>query len=182
MHTEQRGQTRVKTSRRWRLLYSSVLPVRKRREYFCYCVAVAAMVQYLQPPPPAGNKPGQSSRLCGSAVTLAARLNYFSLRRGRTAAASVFTLWETPAARPRGFLLEQRATSVWDKTFNRRQTAIVIGVTTSSLSTLSLGVFKFQHTHVCWFLEAPIQLLPAPDNTQLWLCRFGSADSDRSQC
>lgn len=58
VHTEQRGQTRVKTSRRWRLLYSSVLPVRKRREYFCYCVAVAAMVQYLQPPPPCWEQTG----------------------------------------------------------------------------------------------------------------------------
>lgn len=58
VHTEQRGQTRVKTSRRWRLLYSWVFPVTKWREYFCYCVAVAAMVQYLQPPSPCREQTG----------------------------------------------------------------------------------------------------------------------------
>lgn len=45
--------------------------------------------------------------------------------------------------------------SCWNKELHRSETkhltAIVIGVTTSSLSTLSLGVLEFQHTHLLVF-------------------------------
>lgn len=135
------------------------------------------MVQYLQPPSPcAGNKPGQSSRLCSSSATLAARLNCCSLRRGRTAAASVFTLWETPSARPRGFLLEQRATSVWDKTFNRHR----YRRDNKQLIHTKPGCFRIStHTFV-GFWKHRFSFFQFTYKTQLWLCRFGYLQIDSS--
>lgn len=94
----------------------------------------------------------------------------------------MFTLRETPSARPRGFLLEQGATSVWDKTSNCHQTAIVIAATTSSLSTLSLGVLKFQHTHLLVFGSTDSASSSSHIIHSVGFAALDISDSDRFQC
>lgn len=97
-------------------------------------------------------------------------------KQQRTAAASVFTLWETPSARPRGFLLEQRATSVWDKTFNRHR----YRRDNKQLIHTKPGCFRIStHTFV-GFWKHRFSFFQFTYKTQLWLCRFGYLQIDSS--
>lgn len=84
--------------------------------------------------------------------------------------------WETPSARPRGFLLEQRATSVWDKTFNRHR----YWRDNKQLIHTKPGCFRIStHTFV-GFWKHRFSFFQFTYKTQLWLCRFGYLQIDSS--